>query len=210
MVLACSKHLDSKQGEQSTLHCALTIAITCILHIVTEVCSTTILVTGRDYGETPALVTRGVFTSTRGNGIFIDRHPGSSGLSPPMANGCFSTPRCTTLATQQRLRKNPYPHSFEGGLYGREVHLQDQLLRAYASPISCHSSSVGPPYFVLCWTPLFRSLLNHLISFSFEPHYIVIWKQVSKVGHSPPYARPSNPSEQGGPFSTLCKTLKPK
>ena len=101
------------------------IAITCILHIATEMCSTSILVTGRDYGETPALVTRGVFTSTRGNGVLTDRHPGSSGLSPPMANGRLSTPRCTTLATQQRLRKNPCPHSFEGGLYGREVHLQD-------------------------------------------------------------------------------------
>ena len=97
------------------------IIITCILHIATEMCSTNILVTSRDYGETPALVTRGVFTSTRGKGVLADRHPGSSGLSPPMANGRLSTPRCTTLATQQRLRKNPCPHSFEGGNQEREV-----------------------------------------------------------------------------------------
>ena len=96
------------------------IAITCILHIVTEMCSAKLLVTGRDYGEIPALVTRGVFTSTRGNGVLADRHPGSSGLSPPMANGRLSTPRCTTLATQQ-LRKNPCPHSFEGGTQGHLV-----------------------------------------------------------------------------------------
>ena len=76
------------------------IIITCILHIATEMCPTNILVTGRDYGEIPALVTRGVFTSTRGNGVLADRYPGSSGLSPPMANGRLSTPRCTTLATQ--------------------------------------------------------------------------------------------------------------
>ena len=31
------------------------IIITCILHIATEMCSTNILVTGRDYGEIPAL-----------------------------------------------------------------------------------------------------------------------------------------------------------
>ena len=97
------------------------IIITCILHIATEVCSTNILVTGRDYGETPALVTRGVFTLTRGNGVLADQHPGSSGLSPPLANGRLSTPRCTTLATQQRLRKNPCPHSFEGGNQGHSV-----------------------------------------------------------------------------------------
>ena len=64
--------------------------------------TTKLLATGRDYGETPALATRGVFTSTRVRGVLTDWHPGSSGLSQPMANGRLPTPRCTTLATQQR------------------------------------------------------------------------------------------------------------
>ena len=80
------------------------VVITCVFHIAIDMCSTNLLVTGRGYGEIPALVTRGAFTSTRVKGIFTDPHPGSSGLSPPMANGRLSPPRCTSLATQQRLR----------------------------------------------------------------------------------------------------------